>query len=707
MRSAARIISLWQRLVWVRENADPELAQRGRFFARLLVVALPFVAAIGMGLLPYWLRPTALTETPMFWLGFGCVVMMVGCFVVNRRGRYVVAAWAFVLASGFAMHLASLEEVALLHFFASLSLVAFALLPLRAAIVVSLGAPASGSLFVLTLSKWRLSDVVVPLCANVFISALLWVVQLHQRSLERGRLAELSARERWFSTTLNSIGDAVLTVDPAGNVTFLNAVAESLTGVSSAEALGGKASAVFRVEDPRTGKPAESPVAHALEKGAGVGPANHSTLLARDGCKRSIAERGAPIVDEQGVEHGVVLVFRDVSREQALELRVQHAQRFDALGRLAGGVAHDFNNLLTAIGGGTAFAREQLPKGHAAREELAVVLDATDRAVQLTSQLLAFSRRQVMRPNAVSLNAAVSAMVQILKRLLPEQVTILLALDPAAGWVEVDPVQFEQVLVNLAVNGGDAMPGGGTLTLSTRQRSVSAEQAVAHLQPGNYGCLEVRDTGTGMDQATQDRAFEPFFSTKGADQGTGLGLATVYGIVHQSGGAVLVESRLGAGTVFSVLLPSVAPPAAAPPRENVAEATALPGAARRVFLVEDDPLVRRLVLKVLSLDGYRIQEAASGEEALALLAADAQTPDLLLTDIVMPGMSGIEVAAAFRQRLPRLRVLYMSGYANEILAREGVRDGQSAFLAKPFSPAELRAAVQHALKLDAADKLSP
>lgn len=704
MGTAAHKQALWEWLTWVPSNADLELVVRGAFLARLLAFATPCVAAIGMGFLPFWLRPDSPTDTWLFWLGLGCVVLLTGCFVVNRLGRYTLAAWTYVLGAGFAMHLAALEHLAFLNFFVSLSLVAFALLPLRAAAAVALGASVSASVTVVSLTDSALGEVVVPLCLNGFIIALLLALQLHQRALEHRRLSALRAREQWFSTTLNSIGDAVLTVAPAGNITFMNAVAEQLTGYSYAEALGKKASVVFRIESEESGGTTTDPIRQVLERSSTPGQTSHATLVARNGTKRSIADSGAPIVDAQGVIHGVVVVFRDVSKEHALQARVEHAQRLDALGRLAGGIAHDFNNLLTAIGGGNELACEMLPEGHAAREELALMRHATERAEQLTGQLLAFSRRQVMQPKALSLNDAILASVQILKRTLPETISIIEDFSSEAGWVRVDAVQLEQVLINLAVNAGDAMPRGGTLTISTTRRAVSSERPAPPLEPGNYACLEVRDTGCGMDPTTLSRAFEPFFTTKGPHEGTGLGLATVYGIVQQSGGAIVVESSPEQGSTFSVLLPSSPPPA------NIELERLTPGApsvvrTQVVFLVEDEPAVRRLALRALSRDGYRLLEAASGEQALSLLEAQRPKVDLLVTDIVMPGMSGVEVAAAFRQRIPGLRVLYTSGYANEILAREGISDEQSAFLAKPFVPATLRAAVHAALEMRVAPPL--
>ncbi len=374
-----------------------------------------------------------------------------------------------------------------------------------------------------------------------------------------------------------------------------------------------------------------------------------------------------------------------------LQARLLHSQRLDALGQLAGGVAHDFNNLLTAIVGSAELAAAELDPRHPAQEDLRAVLDATERAVRVTGKLLAFSRRQVMQAEPVDFHARVVETEALLRRLLRENIEIETQRENDTGWVLVDPVQLEQVIVNLALNAGDAMPEGGTLSLSTK--SVTVNDNLLDLRPGVYGRLRVSDTGGGIPANVLPHIFEPFFTTKDRHRGTGLGLATVYGIMQQSGGAVTVTNLPGKGVAFEVFFPATSAPAAVEParmspvpRESAED--------RTVFVVEDDELVRRLTVKTLRQAGYRVIDFASGEEALARLDSYEGEVPLLVTDVVLLGMSGVEVARRFSERHPTMRALLMSGYADEVLARTGVHEVGRAFLEKPFTPARLLAAVR-------------
>lgn len=379
-----------------------------------------------------------------------------------------------------------------------------------------------------------------------------------------------------------------------------------------------------------------------------------------------------------------------------LRAQLEHSQRLDALGKLAGSVAHDFNNLLTVIGGGAQLAQTSLPPGHRARDELALVLDAAQRAVGVTHQLLAFSRRQVMRPEPIDLNATVQGSLGLLQRLLGSNVAIRTELDPAAQLVRVDAVQCQQMLLNLAINAGDAMPQGGTLTLATRSVTGESAHADPPIASGDYTLLRVSDTGIGMDAQTLARAFEPFFTTKDQGRGTGLGLATVYGIVEQSQGAIRVRSTPGAGTTFDVFLPvtHAAQPAAAPAQPKPPRT----GAPVRVLVVDDDEMVRNVAARLLTQGGYEILQASSGYQALALTDRDSPAIDLLLTDVLMPGMSGVELAQKLRERLPGLPVVFMTGYATEMLAKQGLHPDAGSFIAKPFGTEALRKAIREALE---------
>jgi nitrogen-specific signal transduction histidine kinase/ActR/RegA family two-component response regulator len=393
-------------------------------------------------------------------------------------------------------------------------------------------------------------------------------------------------------------------------------------------------------------------------------------------------------------------VSLDVTARHELEDRLRQAQKMEAVGRLAGGVAHDFNNLLQVIQGHARFALEALPEPGDLREDLEAVYAASERAARLTRQLLAFSRKQILQPRELDLNAVVRGVMPMLGRLIGEDIAVVTHLAPRLGAVTADPAQLEQVLVNLAVNARDAMPEGGTLGIETADVALDAaacERRDGPVAPGAYVRLAVRDTGAGMDEATRARAFEPFFTTKAPGKGTGLGLATVYGIVRQSGGCVTVSSAPGAGTTVVVELPRTSAPEPARP---AADAPAPGRGTGTVLLVEDDATVRQFVRRVLEWQGYAVLEAAHGPDALRVAAEHGGRIDLVLTDVVMPGMSGRALAEALTASRPGLRVLFMSGYTDDEILRRGLGTTGVALLEKPFTAEALRDAVRR--ELDAA-----
>jgi signal transduction histidine kinase len=382
-----------------------------------------------------------------------------------------------------------------------------------------------------------------------------------------------------------------------------------------------------------------------------------------------------------------------VRRERRqLQHQLLQAQKLEAIGRLAGGVAHDFNNVLTAILGSTELLLLDTPAGAAVREELEIIRDAATRAQELIRQLLAFSARQVLQPAVVDLNALVQSLGRMLRRLIGEDIRLTTAPGAGLGAVRVDPGQIEQVLVNLAVNARDAMPDGGRLTIGTSNADVVASD---DLPRGRYVVLQVTDSGVGMTPEILARVFEPFFTTKERGKGTGLGLATVYGIVQQSDGHVRVDSAPGAGTTFRVYLPRVEAPVEAP--REAAPVTAPEAGSETVLVAEDEPLVRVLVRKTLTQAGYRVLEAGGGEEALQLAARHDGTIHLLVTDVVMPGMSGRELMRRLAEVRPSVKVLYMSGYSDEAVERHGVLDPGTAFIQKPFTPSVLARRVREVL----------
>ena len=385
--------------------------------------------------------------------------------------------------------------------------------------------------------------------------------------------------------------------------------------------------------------------------------------------------------------------FREQGDRDRLHRQLRQAQKMEAVGRLAGGIAHDFNNLLTVIQGyGNILKRRLVPRGECV-EEIEQLLGAADRAGNLTRQLLAFSRSQALKPQVLDIGVRVQDVRKMIDRLLGEDVKIDLELAEDSGHVRADPGQLEQVLINLAVNARDAMPDGGTLTLRTSAVQLGPGDIPESpgLRPGAYVKLEVEDTGVGMDAATRRQIFEPFFTTKEMGKGTGLGLATVYGIVRQSRGAIRAKSTPGRGTTFEIYLPQV------PAEQAVAEQASPEEPARghgALLLVEDDDAVRGLLVSELRAAGSDVRAAASAEEAWELRA---EPVDLLGTDVVMPGLRGPELAARLRENRPDLRVLFVSGYQDPDRTRLPTLDLRTQFLQKPFQPAELLAKVAELL----------
>jgi signal transduction histidine kinase len=392
--------------------------------------------------------------------------------------------------------------------------------------------------------------------------------------------------------------------------------------------------------------------------------------------------QGRVATDDTGRPARIMGGLVDITERRSLELQFRHSQKMEAVGQLAGGVAHDFNNLLTAIIGYSRFALERAEHPDQ-KHDIDEILKAAVRGAALTKQLLSFSRRHVVETTSIDLNVLIVDMVTMLRRMIGEDITLLTSLGPDLSHVRADRSQLGQVLVNLVINARDATSGGGLIRIETSSATFDAVTAMKHpgLQPGSYVVLSVIDNGSGMSDETRARLFEPFFTTKPRGQGTGLGLATVYGIVAQSGGSIEVESEPNRGSTFRVYLPSEA--VAAPPVERpVGERRE--GAAVSVLLVEDEPAVRELVRMILERAGFAITEAANPEQAEAMFASMRHV-DLLLTDVVMPGSTGFDLFRTLVAQSPSLRVLFMSGYTDYAMFDRTISEHGAAFIEKPFS----------------------
>jgi two-component system, cell cycle sensor histidine kinase and response regulator CckA len=417
-------------------------------------------------------------------------------------------------------------------------------------------------------------------------------------------------------------------------------------------------------------------------------------LIAKDG-RRIQVEVATRLIDVEGQPLGVEAICRDITERRHLEEQLRQAQRLEAIGRLAGGIAHDFNNLLTVISG---YADALLEQGDPdSGEELREIAAAAERATILTRQLLAFSRRQVLQPRNLDLNEVVQGVIPMLTRLIGEDIDLVTSLDPDLDHVVADPNQLEQVLLNLVINARDAMPGGGKLTIATGTTELDESYVADHPEArvGRHTTLSVSDNGVGMDADAAARVFEPFFTTKPVGTGTGLGLSTVYGIVKQSGGNIWVYSEAGRGSAFKVYLPAAEESLAAPPPAR--PQIAVPTGTETILVVEDEDAVRTLAAGMLERSGYTVLATHSAGEALRLAGDPETTIDLLLTDLVMPEMSGRELAARIVEQLPEVRVLFMSGYADEAVTRHGALDAGTAYLEKPFSARDLARMVRKTL----------
>jgi PAS domain S-box-containing protein len=496
-----------------------------------------------------------------------------------------------------------------------------------------------------------------------------------------------------LATAIAQAGEAVVITDATGAIQYVNPAFERISGFSRHEALG---------RNPRIQKSGHQDEAFYREmwRTLTAGETWRGRLVNRrkDGSTYTEEVSISPVLDATDTVASYVAVKRDITHEQSLEAQLRQAQKMEAVGHLAGGVAHDFNNLLTAILGYGELLLSSHSDDLVVCEEIGQILGAARRAERLTRQLLAFSRKQVLLPEPLSLNLVLMELEGLLERILGEDIALVLDLDPDLDAVVADRGQIEQVILNLAANSRDAMPGGGTLTLRTASRSVDQEavRCKPGLRPGEYVSLSAEDTGEGIEPGIQQRVFEPFFTTKPPGKGSGLGLSTVFGIVKQSGGYLDLESTPGKGATFTVLLPR-SDRALAPIVSKPMKPLAPPSGKMTILVVEDDGMTRDLIRRVLEQGGYQVLVAEGGEQAMELCRSRQKPPDLLLSDVVMPKHSGPEVARMLRRRYPQLPMLLMSGYSGGRLAEHVPQQQQVDLLQKPFSVADLTRAVASAL----------
>jgi PAS domain S-box-containing protein len=517
----------------------------------------------------------------------------------------------------------------------------------------------------------------------------------------RDQAERLKSSYQRFSTVTQSARDAIISTDEAGNVTFWNRSAEATFGYPEVEVIG-KPITMLMAESDRAGYQSALPI--PSDNDVIFGRTIEVTGIRKDGAFFPSEFSLAAVRSAQGT--AFTAIVRDVMErkqtQDALRQRdeqLRQSQKMEAIGRLAGGVAHDFNNLLMAIRGYAELLMQALHDGDERRNDAEEIVKAADRAAGLTRQLLAFSRQQVITQQAVALDQVVEGMENMLQRLIGAQIELTTEVWPGLTPILADRTQVEQILMNLIVNARDAMPNGGKIAIELRNIELDSIGVAAHpgLKPGDYVEMSVSDTGSGMDAETAARIFEPFFTTKEGGKGTGLGLATVYGIVQQNGGAIEVQSKVGHGTTFFIYMPRAVDfgKPAAPRRSMMA------GGSETVLLVEDDDRVRGLVSHMLRKHGYAVLLASQGDQALEIAARHHGRIHLMLTDVVMPGISGRVLSERLMLTRPDTRVLYMSGYSDDAILRHGVKSAGTHFIQKPFSIEALAEKVRETLNAPA------
>lgn len=522
---------------------------------------------------------------------------------------------------------------------------------------------------------------------------LLFDVYVVYQQLEIYRMRkQLVAREELFRLISENAADMIAVVDVNGNRLYNSPAYEKFLGYTAQELHQTSPYDQIHPEDqPKVLEAANE------AKETGIGRRVEYRIRHKNGQWRILESTASAVRNARGEVEKLVIVNREITDRKQLEQQLFLSQKLEAVGRLSGGIAHDFNNLLGVIIGYSQVLQQLIGKKDELREPVDEILKAGDRAASLTRQLLAFSRKQVLEPTVLDLNAVVSEVDKMLRRLIGENIELKIVLDPQLGSVKADRSQIEQVILNLAVNSRDAMPDGGKLTIQTSNTVLGKTdcERYQYVIPGEYILLNVRDNGCGMDEETQSHMFEPFFTTKESGKGTGLGLATVYGVIKQSGGFIWVESSPGNGASFKVYLPQVEE---APVVQHKMESPAILSlATQTILLVEDEQSLRKLTHKILQDVGYNVLEAKDASQAVEVAGGMKSDIHLLLTDIIMPGLSGRALAEKLCPVRPEMKVLYMSGYTDGEIAPKGVLDPNMVILRKPFKSEELTRTVRQVL----------
>jgi PAS domain S-box-containing protein len=537
----------------------------------------------------------------------------------------------------------------------------------------------------------------VAILAALLLASTLWAVTLkHQvaektESIRDSLQGEAAARER-YQELFENANDMVFTCDLEGHLTSLNKAGRRMTGCDLPQVLKMNLAQMLAPECSVLAR-------QMLQEARQEGQRTYEVEIVGKNNTKLRVDLGTRLIQRSGMPPEVQGIGRDITRHRRLEEQLRHAQKMEAAGRLAGGVAHDFNNLLTVISGFGQLVLGRLDPADPKYAHVAELLKAADRGATLTRQLLAFSRQQVLQPQMLDLNNTLANIDRMLRHIIGEDIELVINPGPNLGRVRADPGEIDQVILNLAVNARDAMPQGGKLVLQTENINLDEVRASNHypIRPGQYVLLSVSDTGCGMDAETQKHIFEPFFTTKEQGKGTGLGLATVHGIVHQSGGFIYVYSELGSGSIFKIYLPRVdQAEEPAKVRQTVEHRTR---GSETILVVEDEAMVRDLTLEVLKESGYTVISAERPDDALKISEQNQGTIDLLLTDVVMPGMSGLELAERLKPERPKMKVLYVSGYTADAVTRRGMSDPTTAFLQKPFAPGALVRKVREVLEV--------